>query len=91
MDPGRTCYQRNVPLNTLSGLHGVLFNVIEVKCKIMIKGPGTMPPSPGDIQVDSLIPLCLLCFYLFILISVSLVLKCKLLEGWASSIFTTIS
>lgn len=44
--------ESNESLNTLSGLHRVPFNVMEVKHKIMIKGPGTTPPSPDDIQMD---------------------------------------
>lgn len=68
-----------MPLNILSGLHRLLFNVTIVKHhKIMIEGPSTMFSSPGGTQVDVY---ALLCFYLFLLISVLPVLKGKILEG----------
>lgn len=81
-----------MPLNILSGLQGVLFNVTVVKLhKIMIEGPGTMFPSPGSTQVDVHVPSCPFMFLSISINFCSPVLKCKILEGWASSIFTTTS
>lgn len=63
-------------------------NVTVVKLhKIMIEGPGTMFSSSGGTQVD-------VCPFVFLSISINFcspLLKCKILEGWVSSIFTTIS
>lgn len=84
--------EEKVPLNIPSGLQGMFFNVTIVKLhKIMIEGPGTMFPSPGVTQVDVHVPLCPFMFLSISINFCSPVLKCKILEGWLSSIFTTTS